>query len=538
MSTPGAPSPLDRTSVVPPHGPPHAGGSPHAGGPPARLERVMVDLQDAGLAPSELERVFSWWKRFGGRRAAVLALAVALPLLRYEYVPYVLSRTVETTAEAYGLDLTVGEWSGSLADIKVVGKDVAITTRGPFQERRLFHADAIEFDWSLARAVANGWDRVKGCWTAILLQPCTLPDEAFHRVSIDGATLHLERTLAGAWNTDAAFDVQTVDELARLVHGMRVPEIDAREVTVAWVEHLPGDSGGGLLERRTSKLEFAHVVVGIENLQLPIDARDNPTRFSFDGETADGQVSVAGVLNVARWNRDAWTPSYDLTFQLANFGAASMARFAAPDATLVPKTGTVDGTVRLASDGRERTVCRIDLALRDVTYAPNPRSPYSRTGGKAFDEQVAPVRINAVVAEDCLQPLRPPGPRTLPPGDVPPPARPTPVNGRIAESLQTVVTASALQDAPPLVRGAASFDQATVVEGRTLTPDQIAADVATHLGQSLAGDRGAAVAKALTADDGSGGNALTRGARSVGRGLRRLFGGGDSKPAQKRPPDR
>ena len=533
MSTPEAPPPSDRTAAAPI-------GTPPPGGPPEGLERLILLLQDFGVAPSLAERITSWWKRFGGRPALVLAVAVALPLLRYEYVPWAMSRTVETLAEGYGVDLAVAEWSGSLTDIKLIGHDVTISARGPFRERRLLHADTVEFDWSLTRGLANGWTRVRACWAqAITLRACPLPEEVFHHVAIDRATLHLERTMAGAWNTAAAFDVSSVDELTRLVEGVRIPSIEARELTVTWLEHLPGDSGGGLLEQRTSKLEFAHVAAGIDNLQLPLDARENPSRFTFDGETADGQVSVAGVLNASRWGRDGWAPSYDLSFQLANFGAAALARFAAPDATLVPKSGTVHGSLRFASDGERTTVCRIDLALRDVSYAPNPRSPYSRTGGRALDEQVAPLRVNSVVAEDCQEPLGTPQPQVLPPAE---PGRPTPpvvpAGGRVAERLQTAVTASALHDAPPLVRGAASFDRATVVEGQVLTPEQITADVAAQLGQAIGGTRGATVAQALTTRDDSGRNAVTRGVRSMGRGIRRLFGGGDKKPVTRQPSNR
>ena len=100
-----------------------------------------------------------------------------------------------------------------------------------------------------------------------------------------------------------------------------------------------------------------------------------------------------------------------------------------------------------------------------------------------------------------------------------------------------MVTSSALQDGPPLVRGAASFDEATVVGGQTVTPEQIAADISAQLGQAIGGERGAAVARALSTNDGSGGNVVSRGARSVGRGIRRLFGGGSS-PAAKKPASR
>lgn len=528
MTSPGVPPPSEPAAPSAPL----AGAA--AGGPPPALERVLLDLQDAGLAPSLVERTVSWWKRFGGRRAAMLAIAVTLPVLRYEYVPYVLSSAVETMAEGYGVELTVGEWEGSLTDIKVVGKDVVITSSGPFREARLFQADAIEFDWSLSRAVANGWARVKGCWTAVFFQPCTLPEEVFHRITVQDASLHLERSMAGAWNAAAAFDVGTIDELSGRVQGWRFPVIEGRDVTVSWVEQLPGDSGGGLLERRYSTLDFSKVTVGLANLQLPVDDRQNPARFTFDGQTADGQLSVAGVLNLSRWTTGRWTPSYDLSFTLANVGAATVGRFAAPDASVVPKTGTVDGTLRFASNGERMTVCRIDVALRDVTYVANPRSPYTRTGGKLLEQQLEPMRINEVVSRDCSAPADLPGPRTLPP--VPDPGLPprvVPASRRTSETLQTMVTGSALQDGPPLVRGAASFDEAAVVEGRTLTPEQIAADISAQLGQAIGGERGAAVAKALTANDAAGGNVVSRGARSVGRGIRRLFGGGAKSTAKK-----
>lgn len=526
------------TLGVPPPSEPAAPAAPlagaAAGGPPPALERVLLDLQDAGLAPSLVERVVSWWKRYGGRRAAMFALAVTLPVLRYEYMPYVLSSAVETMAAGYGLQLTVGEWDGSLTDIKVIGKDVVVTAGGPFRETRLFQADAIEFDWSLSRAVANGWTRVKGCWTAVFLQPCTLPEEVFHRIIVHDASLHLERSMAGAWNTAAAFDIGSLDDLSSQLQGWRFPAIEGRNVTVSWVEQLPGDSGGGLLEQRFSNLDFSKVTVGLANLQLPVDDRENPTRFTFDGQTADGQVSVAGLLNVSRWTAGAWTPSYDLSFTLANVGAATVGRFAAPDASVVPKTGTVDGTVRLASDGERMTVCRIDVALRDVTYVANPRSPYTRTGGTLLEQQLAPMRINEVASRDCGAPAELPGPRNVPPMPDPAiPPRVVPASRRTSETLQTMVTSSALQDGPPLVRGAASFDEATVVGGQTLTPEQITADISAQLGQAIGGDRGAAVAKALTAGDGSGGNVVSRGARSVGRGIRRLFGGGSSATTRK-----
>jgi hypothetical protein len=505
---------MSQSGVPPPSAdlPPVASDTPGAdGGPPAALEQVLQDLQDAGLAPNAIERAVSFWKRFGGRRAAMLTLAVALPLIRYEYIPRVLSATVETMAEAYGLRLTVRDWETSFTDIKIVGRDVEITTSGPYREKRLFRANAVEFDWSLARAIGGAYERVTTCWTAIIGRECSLPEEIFHRVTIDGATLHLERSLAGAWNTEDAFRVESLDALSRAVARVRIPSIEGEDVSVSWVEHLPGESGGGLVEQRFSSMDFTKVTLSLAQLQVPIDDRDNGTRFTFDGQTADGTVSVAGQVNAGRWAAGAWAPSYDLTFRLVNVGAATFGRFAAPDASILPTAGRVDGQIRLARDGARLTACTVQVQLRDVTYGANPRSPFSQAGGALLEQQLRPIRINDVVARDCT------------------------VVGeervqRVSQTLQTLVTTGALHTAPPIVRGAASYDQAAVVEGRPPTADEVTASISASLGQTLGGETGAAVARALTApSSGSGGNVVTRGARSVGRGIKRLFGGSSAK---------
>ncbi len=474
----------------------------------------MQDLQDVGLAPSEAERVLSWWKRFGGRKAVMLALAVALPLLRYEYLPWAMSSAVETLAEGYGIELTVREWDTTFTDIKVIGRDVDIVTGGPYRDKRLFHANAIEFDWSLGRALASGVRRASGCWTVIFLQPCTIPEEVFHRIAITGATLHVERTLSGAWNTGDAFQAATSDELLERVERYRIPTIEGEDLSLTWVEHLPGDSGGGVVEQRFSSLDFSKVIISVADLQLPVDDRRNATRVTFDGQTADGTVSLTGDVNLSRWAATRWAPSYDLTVRLVNIGAATFARFAAPDASVVPKSGQVDGEIRLVR-GTDADVCRMAVSLRDVTYGVNPRSPFSRTAGPALQRDLAPVRVTDALAVDCTT-----GTDAAP-------------QQRASQRLQTLMTSRALESAPPLVQGAAGFDETSVMQGRTPTTAEIAASLSEQFGLTIAGEPGAAVAKALTADDGSGSNPVSRGARSLGRGIKRLFGGGSKKSGQR-----
>lgn len=104
---------------------------------------------------------------------------------------------------------------------------------------------------------------------------------------------------------------------------------------------------------------------------------------------------------------------------------------------------------------------------------------------------------------------------------------------RASQRMQTVLTSGALKGVSPLVQGAAGFDEASI-GGRTATADEITAALTQKFGLKVAGESGAAVAKALTSDTTSGGNPVTRGARSVGRGIKRLFGGG-SNPSPKKP---
>jgi hypothetical protein len=210
-----------------------------------------------------------------------------VPLIRYVH-PRVLSTTVETMAEAYGLRLTVRDWETSFTDIKIVGRDVEIVTAGPYREKRLFRANAVEFDWSLVRALSGAYTRLTTCWTAVIGRECTLPEEVFHRVSIDGATLHLERSLAGAWNTGMRSDRIARHLVARGGAGAH-PATTARGRSV--VVNMPGELAAGS-SSSASSMDFTKVTLSLAQLQVPVDERENGTRFT---STVNGPaVSVAG----------------------------------------------------------------------------------------------------------------------------------------------------------------------------------------------------------------------------------------------------
>ena len=206
----------------------------------------MQDLQDVGLAPSEAERVLSWWKRYGGRKAVMLALAVALPLLRYEYLPWAMSSAVETLAEGYGLELTVREWD-TLADRhqsdrprcgdrdrRPVPREAALS-----RQRRGVRLESVT---RVGERRAPG----TGCWTADL--PATVRDSRRdlppHRPSPAPRCTSSDRS-SGAWNTHDAFQVTTARRAAAA--SRTLPHSDHRRRRR--VAHLGGAPAGRVRRR-------------------------------------------------------------------------------------------------------------------------------------------------------------------------------------------------------------------------------------------------------------------------------------------------
>lgn len=110
--------------------------------------------------------------------AALLMVVVAIPILKYEWLPSVASGALTGLASAYGVDLKVGEWSGDLYDLKATAHDVTIDTHGQYAQSTLLHADAIVLDLGLWRRIRTGhW--VQG-------------------VEIDGPRLYLEHSLSSS----------------------------------------------------------------------------------------------------------------------------------------------------------------------------------------------------------------------------------------------------------------------------------------------------------------------------------------------------
>jgi hypothetical protein len=485
---------------------------------PPVVERAIEDLQDVGLSPSFVERFVSWWKRFGLRKAVIFGLAVTLPLWRYVWIPHSVSVGLSTLAESYGAELEVEDWSSDWGNIRVVGEDVILHARGAYSNQKLLEASGIELDWSLLRSVGDMYERFK----SLVLFRDPPPEEPVQALRFQRATLHMERLLSGRWNWQDAIESDRVDwnKLSRF----RIPAIDADQLRLEWVEHVPANSGGGLIEQTTASLFLDDVRLRFTDLMLPQDARVNAASFSIEGRTADGRFSAAGGLNLARWgtqdyrlasfsdNGASWAPTFNVSIYLENVGAGALQRIVS-DASLFPTSGTMTGKILLAVNDEGVLNCDIDLQLRNVQIAPNPRSPFIRPRRDEIERELSGALINHHIKHQCQAPWKEPG-------------------FRVAKALQAEITGEAVQDLSPMVQGAAGYDRLRFVEANQAADavlNQLTTDLTAKIGAALGGERGAAVAQALAPSDAPGGNPVTRGMKNVGRGFKRLFGGGDDK---------
>jgi hypothetical protein len=503
---------------------------PAPGGPrvPGFLERLVEDLQDIGMGSELLERFTKFWKHFGLRKTIILFLAITIPIWRYEWIPSTVSSTLATWAQKYEVNLEVEDWTSHMWNIAVTGEKLVVETRGPYADKRLVQADSIDLDWNLMRGMGNAWKRL-----GAIVSGTSPIAEPVHEIRLKDAKVHIERLLSGRWNFQ---DAIAESEERETISPFRLPELEAEGLRVEWIEHLPGDSGGGLIEQKTATLYLDDVKLRLVDLLLPEDTRDDATGFTVEGRTADGRFSITGKMNVTRWLAnptlgnirpstekaaffsqpgDGWSPSFKTSLYLENVGAAALARVLAPDLSIIPNSGTMTGRIDLAvTQGLLK--CAGDVQLNNVSYAANPRSSYVKTRREEVERGVKDVLSNGPVSWNCDANWGDP-------------------NFRVAKAVQTGLTSAALKNAAPAIQAAAAYDQLRFVKmDPRAQQESFSESMSGELGRAVGGETGAIIAKQLAKPDNSGTSPIGRGMKSVGRGFKSLFGGG--KKDNKRPP--
>lgn len=463
--------------------------------PPARLERALETLQDVGLSPHLLERFVRWWRHYGLAKALVLTLAVVGPLLRFQILPKATSSLVTTLAEGAGLRLEVEDWSLSLSEFSATAHGVMLKTGGRYGEPFVLKAEAVEIDASLRQNLGDGfgrlWRRIAnaGRWAVGSRTYPLAPRPVGRAIRVEGGELYLERLISGHGNWQDVV-VRTSGPGAAEDAGVGayfIPDVELRDFKITFVEHLPADPGAGMEQTLTSTLHIDEATIAVRDFVGPEDPREDPSDFSLDGRLADGRLSIAGRFNL-------WAPSFAIDIAMNNVGAATLGVLL-PDAAIVPSAGSITGRVRVAVRNETLRECAINVRFQNVQYRPNPRAPFRVPPPPEFGPQVERIDLTRPVDTPCT-------------GDWSDP------KFRPYDAVYTRMHARALADAPPIVAAAAAFDERRFAEGLS---GQAAEE---ELSRTLA-----AVSQQVRLQIGEQtGNAVSRGLKSFGRGVGRLFG--------------
>ena len=476
-----------------------SGEKPHLG-VGEQIKELFFDLV-------KWDRITETVREFGHKKAVGIVLAAVLVLVKFVVGPQLASKWVAATAEAYGAEIEVEDWGFQLWGLRATAEGVAMRVRGPYARRELLEADEIELDFDLWRA-GRGW--VKS-------------------VELRSPRLYLERTLSGHWNFMDAIDrvpgdsaplapspgrrIQTAGagagasssssdfELTRL-------RIDRGELE--WVENLPGASGSGVVHHSQASMLFTHLDIDLKSVRGLLDWRDNATGLRFDGRLADGKVSIQGRVNFFRWSEDettarlaggppadaesAWSPTLDATIYLENVGVAAFAELA-PDAAIVPASGTMFGTLQLQVT-EDAVACTTNLTLVDVEFAVNRDSPVMVGRADAVSQDLAGYRANDRIRVGCEGNAK---------------------RGRPMQVVTAAVTRGATGQASPRVQQIAAYEQARYSAASVTDPTVLALqhEVALRIGDPAA--------QAIFATDASGQSAFTRGMKKVGRKIKDAF---------------
>jgi hypothetical protein len=493
----GASPPASDPETPPPSGRDSVGQISVAQRLRARLEAIHNWMESVGFSSSALDFLLAWWRKLGTAGAAAVLLAVILPAGGYASLAYSTSRSIPGWIGDFGVLFEAEDWDIQLLSLKSVARNVKL--RRDTRSEPVLTAAEIEFDGTIWSVLSSLWGGGR-----------------YNEITVRHAEVLVERSLTGDFNwVDFLRAVPEARRLAAVNGAYTINALYLEDVRLVYLEHVPGGSGGGVVRSAQSRVIFDGVNGSVLDLRAPSGADDRPTQFAAKARLADGVIEIrgdAGILpaRVARGGLaaraasvgpssqaggsevrtvaggDEETGSYAMRVYLENLSMGAFGEMVGAT-QIVPSRGTVAGNVELM---RVRTdvTCRSDLTMRDVAFEANSRvvldtgrsaemnralASYSKASGR-FD----------ICGEDAT--------------DVPREA--TPSQGTMSAMLATF-NAQATDAAPVSIRRITARDQ-----------------------QQFAG----IVANALLDDflrETQSGGGITGGLRSVGRGIRRLFGG-------------
>ncbi len=468
-----------------------------------KLEAVHHWMESGGFGSNVLDFILIWWRKLGTPGIASLALAVVLPAGGYASLAYSTSHSIPGWIGDFGVQFEAEDWDIHVLSLKSVARNVKL--RRDAKSEPVLTAAEVEFDGSL-------WSVLSTLWGG----------RRYHQVTIRHGEVLIERSLTGDYNwADFLNGVPVERRQAAVAGAYSIDGVYLENMRFVYLEHVPGGSGGGVVRSAQARVIFDAVNASLLNLRAPAGPGDRPTQLSAKARLADGIIEVkgdagilpsrfieragsvraaslmpapagpaprqtpaTGIQTVSGATSDGTT--YLMKVYVENLAAGAYGTMAAATTQIVPSRGTVNGNVVVEQAGATFT-CTSQLVMDDVAFAPNPKVVVTPAKFNELSRTLAGFR-NSGPFDAC--------------GDADARVTRASVATRgTASAMLATFNAQATHTAPPSIRAITARDQ-----------DRLAGVVANALYDDLLADA-------------PGDNTVTRGLKSVGRGIKRLFGG-------------
>lgn len=520
-----------------------SGDTPESSSTPHR-QSLWEWIEAAGVELVGMQRLRFLMHRIGIKGVLVLALVGGYPLGQYSLISYAVNSSLPALAGDFGLEFHAEDWSYRPFSLTAIARNVEMRSKHDVQRDGppLFKAAELEFGGSL-------FSLVKGVKELLTLNTF----HTFNEITIKHAQLHLERSRTGALNWSEFEEGFPEERLREVLAGLyQVKAVILEDVRVEYIENLAGNSGGGVIQTAQAAVYVDGIRGAITEIGPASSGNAMPSRIKVQARSADGTIDIDGKLafrpeqpmtaqpavrqaSVANGAAAAVSSSggfgYELVVDLGNIGAAAFVR-SMPPTRITATAGSVNGRVTVRSHGTPQ--CESALQMERVEFAPNPQLVRSRDEYDLLHRQLQG-RATTRPYDGCEAGAAHTQPHTATEAGT------TRYASRVA-GFTAAFNEQANADAPPEVRAAVARDsQALTGRAANAVLNDMTSKLTNDLAGKIGGQTGALLQQAAgtrpsgvkneAADD----NAVTRGAKSIGGGIKRLFGGGNKKPSNPKP---
>jgi hypothetical protein len=509
--------------------------------PVERAEKGASWISAAGFEIVGLHRFLLLWRHLGIVGTLLAFVVIGVPVTDYSLLSLAVNRTLPRLAGDFGVDFEA-EWSYRPLSLSAVARNVSIRPEHPANAPVFFTASEIEFRGSLSSTI---WDLVR-------LHPL----QTFNDIAVRHGVLRLDRSIQGDLNVSDIWS--SVDPRSRedIVSGaFHVKAISFEDSRIEYVEHLAGDSGGGVIQTTEAKL-FVDDITGsltdvrqVEPRDVEQDRITLPTRLALAGRLADGTIDARGDLGLVAVSRSPVRPAdpqfravattarpgtlenrpgpyFAMRIRVDNIGAAAFTR-AVPNLEVVATHGTIQGTVEVF----DNAPCRGDAMAIEVKFGPNP----ALKGAPSRLERLQRVSDtwSYTGAYSPCSPLAPAADKPSDTDSAGPPTMRAATTG--ATGMVLAFNRQATATAPPAIRAAVADDTQRVTGLKLAdaalgsTTDALANQLGDAATKVAGAKTGAIVKQSLHSSAPAGAtqpeNPLAKGAKGIGHGIKVLFGG-------------